>query len=336
MINKFKFWLCRKAARAIVWFNAWRYGYSKAVNIDFSVGGGNSSGSTAFSRTGSESKQSNYTLPSDLAALIDSAIGQLSLSHSDPHNTSLTSLISQDPNAYHGTSQLDGVMNTTAEAMPWYNNLLTQATRDPFSSSYETSTQDQYLTRLNETLAGIDSASHRTGTDHQALVKGQAVADMTRDRGADIARQRGVDSGITLNAASLLNGLKQFTGGQTIGAQQAAEGSVNNRVAQVLQAGGQRTQRGIASAGATAQAATTRGTSNEKIATDTSGQGSQNNSNFTWGTGGGLRVVGFCPRHSMGIRMANCLRLCGVGGTSIRRNKEYVGTNVCHYSLFPA
>ena len=291
MKNMVKFWLCRQVARLIVRYNAWKYGYSTAQNIDFSVGGGDSSGSTAFSRTGTENKASSYALPTDLASLIDGAIQQLSLDNSDPHNTLMTNLLSQDPTSYQGSTQLNNVINTTAESQPWYSNLLNQAQRDPYSTSYETGTQDAYLNRLNETLAGIDSSSHRTGTQHQALVKGQAVADATRDRSADLARQRGVDSGISLNSAGLLNGLKQFTGGQVIAGEQAANESVNQRVMQALQAGGQRTTRGVASAGANAQSATTRGTSNEVITNDTSGQGQQSNSNFTWGTGGG---VGCC------------------------------------------
>lgn len=288
MKNEIKFWVCRLMAKLIVRYNAWKYGYSTAVNFDVNVGGGSSEGSTAFSRTGTESKASSYALPADLVNLIDQAVGQLSLSNNDPHNTLMTDLLSQPSTAYQGSSELNNVIGTTAEGQPWYDNLLRQAQQDPYSTSYETGTQDAYLQRVNETLAGIDSSSHRTGTQHQALVKGQAVADATRDRSADLARQRGVDSGVALNSAGLLNGLKQFTGGQVIAGQQAAEGSVNQRVMQALQAGGQRTQRGVASAGSSAQSATTRGTSNEMIKNDTSGQGQQSSSNFNWGAGTGV------------------------------------------------
>lgn len=288
MKNRFLFWLCQLQAKWITWRMRRRYGNVKAYNIKFSVGGGSSSGSTAFSRSGTEAKTSNLTLPTELVSLIDSAAQQLSLSNSDLHSTLLTNLLAQDPSAYPGSNTLSNVMAQTPSSMPWYSNLLSMAQQDPYSSAYETNTQEAYLNRLNETLAGLDSATVRTGTNHQGLVKGQAVADATRERSADLARQRGVDSGVALNAGQILNSLQQFIGAQQIGAAGQAANNNNMRVAQSLQAGGQRSERGGASIMALGQSAKTRGTVNESISSNMTGQGTQSSSNFTWGSGGDI------------------------------------------------
>lgn len=259
-----------------------------AKAIDVSVGGGSSETSSAFSRKGEEKKTESFGMPSYLGDLIDKQNQDLTTGNVDPHRSFLDLLLSRDQQAFPTFSQFSQLSGDQLANYPWYSNLTSLAQRDPFSSAYEASTTDAFIQRLNDSLGRLDGATVRGGTNHSALLKGQATSDAMRQRGEDLARQRGVDSGITLGSAGLLNQLQQIISGQKLGATGALQGGNNAYIQQALEAGNQRTQRGAVATGGLAQGARLRGEHNEAITSDMSGQGTQNSSNFNWGTGASL------------------------------------------------
>jgi hypothetical protein len=274
-------WIARMRAKWVTL--KWRFALRRTPGCTMSGGKGGSSTDTAFSRVGTDNKTSGFTIPSNLVTLIDNASNALSLDAGDPQ-TSLWSTVMGNVNSTSpGDAQLQSILTQSATNAPWYQQLLTTANRSPYSSTYEADTQDAYTNRLNNTLAGLDSATVRTGTNHHALLKGQAVADANRMRGEELARQRSADAGIIGQSQGLIAGLDQLKTGQAMGAAQMLNQNQNARIAQALEAGNQRTQRASAALGGLGQSARLRGTTNETVNTNLSGRGYQEGSQWNVG-----------------------------------------------------
>lgn len=259
-----------------------------AVMLDVSVGGGSSESSTAFSRTGTESKTNTASIPLSISNLITQANEYLSLGNTDPHTSFLTSLLQRDQSQVPQSGALQGFINRSPSEYSWYSNLVNLTQKNPYSTDYETDTQGAYTNRLNNTLATLDSNTVRSGTNHQALVKGQAIADANRMRSEDLAKQRSVDAGIVTNAGQVLSALQQFIGQQALTAQGQLQQGGQANTQQGLEAGNQRTQRGGASMLGLGQSARMQGTQTEAMRSDLSGQGTQNQSNLNWGANSGV------------------------------------------------
>ena len=248
------------------------------------VGGGTSNTSSKYSRQGDETKTSSYALPPEMNELIDQNLSALGLAGLDEHTQMLSTMLGQNPESdIINKGTLTDLIERTPEDQEFHGEAVAQSKIDPYSSEYKDDTQAAYTERLNETLAGIDSNTMRTGTNHAALLKGQAVAEGERARGADLAQNRSVDSQAAQGSQNMLANIEQFLGAQALQAQQQLQMGKQGAQGNALQAGGQRTQRAQASGGALAQAARNRGVMSETMGSNLQGEGTQQTNSFNAG-----------------------------------------------------
>lgn len=216
---------CLEAARLIVAAeHALWPGCDDAVAI-LSGGGSGSSQDSKFARQGTSENAANYQgLPAYLTDLIgDNARSTDNDPALSPLQTSLFSdLMTRTPSDLPGVGTLDSNMAISPTSFTGSSTLSTIAARDPYSSQFETDTQDAYEQRASDAMAqaatGPDAV--RGGSARTGIAQGVMADRLAQGRGEEVRKAQTQDAGIVGMAGQMFNQIEGQRRGVQLGSQQ--------------------------------------------------------------------------------------------------------------------
>lgn len=257
----------------------------RALQRGFTVGGGSSSSNSKFERRGTSTTSASRSVPSDLLTLLSAARTAIAIPGTDNHAALIDELVEKSDLDLIGLSQLQAYLNVDPSGFAWYTAIQNIATQDPYSGAYEVATQAAFVQRVEDLISQLDSSLLRVGFDHAALVKGEALARVTNERSADLARQRQVDVQASLGAAGVLMTLEQIVSGRKLAVADVIQRGRLSITGQGLEAGNQRTQRVAAQTAVTALESNLRSGEVRATTDDMRGWGNQAQSYSNWEAG---------------------------------------------------
>ena len=189
-------------------------------------GGGQTSSdsSSVFSRKGTTGQEQSFNVPGFLSSLLTSSAQESTAGQalSDNQNCFLDGLVSTPPNgSIPNLKALDPAIGLDPTGFDGRTSLQGIAEINPYSSAYETSTQQAFQDRAAQAIAqsqtGPDAV--RGGTGRAALAEAESANLVTRDRGEELRKHQTQDAGLVMNASKTLNDIEMQRLGLITGAQ---------------------------------------------------------------------------------------------------------------------
>lgn len=255
------------------------------LDLHFTKGGGSSDTNTRFERVGTSTTVASHNVPSDIITQIGAARSAVAIPGTDDHAALITTLLEKSPDDIPGLAELTAYLSIDPSGFSWYNAIYNIATQDPYSGDYETNTQAAFVQRVKDLMSSLDSSTLRIGFNHAALVKGEALARVTRERSEDLAKQRAVDVQAALGAAGVLLTLEQIVTGRKLAVADALQKGRLSNNSQALEAGAQRTARVATQTAVTSLEANLRSGETRATTDNMTGWGSQAQSYGNWQAG---------------------------------------------------
>lgn len=255
----------------------------------FDVGGTDSSGSTKFSRTGTSETQKDYTLPSDLAALIQQAYlgSQITPATTSSEQNLLQTILSGSLDSIPGLSALQGIWGIDPVNYSGLSSLMAMSQRNPYSTDYETGVGALFDRQFGKgrALAQSGPMNVRGGTARQGFELGEADAQNSMNKFREVRGQQDREAGVVQDAVRTMNTIEGMRRGSAMQAQQQNMAGELGRKSAALNA-----QSGVDSmrrsnAGNIGLAAEFLGRPKQRVTDDLKGRGSQSASSSNWGAG---------------------------------------------------
>lgn len=229
---------CQLAAALIV--ESYK-GPCEAYNFD--IGGSESSGSSKFSRTGTSTVGKEFTLPSDLAALVQQAYQGSAIDPGTGQNflNLLNQLMTQNPEQVPGMGTLDEVSHMDPGNFENRSSLDTIALRNPYSQDYETAIgalYDRMFTK-GRSLAQSGPTNVRGGTARQGFELAELDANIGRNKFKDIREQQDKEAGVVTDAVRTAEAIEGMRRDSKLRGQSQHMAGVSARKGEALGAAGQ-------------------------------------------------------------------------------------------------
>ena len=231
------FYLCQLAAKQIVLAHSLPYEF-------LCIGGGRetSSGSTRFSREGTTVGEKSYSLPADLAALIQQSYtgSQVPAATSSAEQSLLQALLGQSTSVIPGLSQLQSIMGIDPQNFSGLSALTNMAARNPYSSDYESGVGALYDRSFSKgrALAQSGPGNVRGGTARQGFELGESDALQGMNKFREVRGQQDKEAGVVQQAVQTMNAIEGMRRGNVMQAQGQNMGGELGRKGSAMSAAG--------------------------------------------------------------------------------------------------
>ena len=189
--------------------------------VAFSTGGGSTDSS--FRRYGTSAQDISTQLPTLLSDLLSSNANTSApdAGLSSASRNYLTGLLTRNQDATPGESTLTGTMAIDPTTFTGSSSLGTMAARNPYSSSFETSTQAAYEQRAADALAQLQTGHEavRGGQSRSGIAQGIMSDRLAQGRGQEVRQAQLQDAGIVQGASGIFGGLENARRGAQLQAQ---------------------------------------------------------------------------------------------------------------------
>ncbi len=263
----------------------------EAWAFDFSTNSTQSSGNTAFQRRGTTAQERSYSLPADLASLIQAnyQYSPITSAMQGAEGQFLLSLLSRDNTAVPGQSLLSSIESIDPTSFIGSTSLSNIVNRNPYAANYEQSTADLYNRSFGQARAAAMSGpgNVRGGQARTGMELADLGTNQSLNRFREIRGQQDKEAGIVEDAVKLSQMIESMRRGSQLQAQQQQQQGELGRTGQGLESSGAIARQRMQNTSNLQMAGEFLGKPRQTTAEDISGEGQQiqQSSGSGWGAG---------------------------------------------------